>query len=140
MSLLGRGLIVETENRLDTYILPGVSASGTPNTTQINNSQYYFSNLLFGPTETRIYDASVIRLQEVSLAYRFPQKFLDRTPFGSLVFTVQGFNLWYDAYNTPDGANFDPNVQGVGVGNGQGFDFLNGPSARRYGFTVKASF
>ncbi len=139
-TLLGRGLIVETEDRLNTYVLPGVKADGTPNNTQINNSTYFFSNLLFGPTETRIYDASVVRLQEVSLAYSFPQKFLDRTPFGSLTFTVQGFNLWYDAYNTPDGANFDPNVQGVGVGNGQGFDFLNGPSARRYGFTVKASF
>ncbi|MEM8927857.1 MAG: SusC/RagA family TonB-linked outer membrane protein [Bacteroidota bacterium] len=139
-TLLGRGLIVETENRLDTYILPGVKADGSPNNTQINNSTYFFSNLLFGPTETRIYDASVVRLQEVSLAYSFPSKLLDRTPFGSLTLSVQGFNLWYDAYNTPDGANFDPNVQGVGVGNGQGFDFLNGPSARRYGFTVRASF
>ena len=139
-TLLGRGLIVETENRLDTYILPGVNLDGEVNNTQISNSDYYFRNLLFGPTETRIYDASVVRLQEVSLAYSLPQKFLDRTPFGSLTFTVQGFNLWYDAYNTPDGANFDPNVQGVGVGNGAGFDFLNGPSARRYGFTVKASF
>ena len=139
-TLLGRGLIVETQDRLNTYVLPGVKADGTANNTQINNSTYFFSNLLFGPTETRIYDASVIRLQEVSLAYSFPQKFLDKTPFGSLTFTLQGFNLWYDAYNTPDGANFDPNVQGVGVGNGQGFDFLNGPSARRYGFSIKASF
>jgi len=140
-SLLGRGLIVETENRLNTYILPGVQQSdGRVNDIQINNSDYYFSNLLFGPTETRIYDASVIRLQEVSLGYSFPSKWLDKTPFGSLTITAQGFNLWYDAYNTPDGANFDPNVQGVGIGNGRGFDFLNGPSSRRYGFTLKASF
>ncbi|MDC6352636.1 SusC/RagA family TonB-linked outer membrane protein [Zeaxanthinibacter sp. PT1] len=139
--LLGRGLIVETEDRLATYILPGVQEStGQPNNVQINNSTYYFSNLLFGPTETRIYDASVIRLQEVSLGYTFPKKFLDRTPFGSLSITAQGFNLWYDAYNTPDGANFDPNVQGVGIGNGRGFDFINGPSSRRYGVSVKASF
>lgn len=139
-TLLGRGLITETADRLGTYILPGVKADGSVNNTQINNSTYFFSNLLFGPTETRIYDASVIRLQEVSLTYALPAKFLDRTPFGQLTFTVQGFNLWYDAYNMPDGANFDPNVQGVGVGNGQGFDFINGPSARRYGLTVKASF
>ncbi|TDQ28989.1 SusC/RagA family TonB-linked outer membrane protein [Zeaxanthinibacter enoshimensis] len=139
--LLGRGLIVETEDRLATYILPGVQEStGQPNNVQINNSTYYFSNLLFGPTETRIYDASVIRLQEVSLGYTFPSKFLDRTPFGSLSITAQGFNLWYDAYNTPDGANFDPNVQGVGIGNGRGFDFINGPSSRRYGVSIKASF
>ncbi|MEJ2161955.1 MAG: SusC/RagA family TonB-linked outer membrane protein [Robiginitalea sp.] len=139
--LLGRGLIVETADRLNTYILPGVNqTTGEPNTKQINNSTYFFSNLLFGPTETRIYDASVIRLQELSLGYTFPSKFLDKTPFGSLSVTAQGFNLWYDAYNMPDGANFDPNVQGVGIGNGRGFDFINGPSSRRYGISIKASF
>jgi len=138
--LLGRGLIVETADRLNTYVLPGVKADGSPNNTQINNSTYFFSNLLFGPTETRIYDASVVRLQEVSLGYSFPTKFLDKTPFGSLTITAQGFNLWYDAYNMPDGANFDPNVQGVGIGNGRGFDFINGPSSRRYGVSLKATF
>ncbi|MEM9548623.1 MAG: SusC/RagA family TonB-linked outer membrane protein [Bacteroidota bacterium] len=139
-TLLGRGLIVETEDRLATYILPGVQADGTPNDVQINNSTYFFNNLLFGPTEVRIYDASVIRLQEVSLSYALPTKLLDKTPFGSLSISVQGFNLWYDAYNTPDGANFDPNVQGVGIGNGRGFDFLNGASSRRYGVSIKTSF
>jgi TonB-linked SusC/RagA family outer membrane protein len=140
-ALLGRGLIVETADRLNTYILPGVNqTTGEPNNRQINNSTYFFSNLLFGPTETRIYDASVIRLQELSFGYTFPSKFLDKTPFGQLTVTFQGFNLWFDAYNTPDGANFDPNVQGVGIGNGRGFDFLNGPSARRYGISLRASF
>jgi outer membrane receptor protein involved in Fe transport len=139
--LLGRGLIVETADRLNTYVLPGVNqTTGEPNNKQINNSTYFFSNLLFGPTETRIYDASVIRLQELSLGYTFPSKFLDKTPFGSLSITAQGFNLWYDAYNMPAGANFDPNVQGVGIGNGRGFDFINGPSSRRYGVSIKASF
>ncbi|MEO2051556.1 MAG: SusC/RagA family TonB-linked outer membrane protein [Allomuricauda sp.] len=140
-TLLGRGLIVETQNRENTYILPGVNQStGEVNNFQINNSTYYFNNLLFGPAELKIYDGSVIRLQEVSLSYSFPSKFLDKTPFGSLTLTAQGFNLWYDAYNTPDGANFDPNVAGIGIGNGRGFDFMNGPSQRRYGFTVRASF
>lgn len=140
-TLLGRGLITETENRLDTYILPGIREStGEPNDLQINNSTYYFSNLLFGPAEAKIYDASVIRLQEVSLGYTFSSKVLERSPFGSLTITAQGFNLWYDAYNTPDGANFDPNVQGAGVGNAQGFDFLNGPSARKFGMSIKATF
>lgn len=140
-TLLGRGLIVETQDRENTYVLPGVNQStGEVNNYQINNSTYYFNNLLFGPAELKIYDGSVIRLQEVSLSYSFPAKFLDKTPFGSLTLTAQGFNLWYDAYNTPDGANFDPNVAGIGIGNGRGFDFMNGPSQRRYGFTVRASF
>ncbi|WP_405410429.1 SusC/RagA family TonB-linked outer membrane protein [Maribacter sp. Asnod1-A12] len=140
-TLLGRGLITETLDRENTYILPGVSQStGEVNNKQINNSTYYFNNILFGPTELKVYDASVIRLQELSLGYTFPAKALERTPFGSLTITAQGFNLWYDAYNTPKGANFDPNIQGAGVGNSQGFDFINGPSSRRYGVSVKATF
>ena len=147
--LLGRGLIVETEDRLNTYVLPGYSQNSVDpatgiatqvNNIQINNSTYFFSNLLFGPTETRIYDASVIRLQELSLGYTIPSKLLEKTPFGSISITAQGFNLWYDAYNTPEGANFDPNVAGVGIGNGRGFDFINGPSSRRYGLSFKATF
>ena len=142
--LLGRGLIVETEDRENTFILPGVNVDvngvSTPNQTQINNSQYYFSNILFGPSELQVYDGSVVRLQELSLGYSLPAKYLDKTPFGNISLTASGFNLWFDAYNTPDGANFDPNVAGVGVGNGRGFDFLNGPGSRRYGLSVKASF
>ena len=68
------------------------------------------------------------------------QKLLEQTPFGSVTITASGNNLWFDAINTPDGANFDPNTSGTGVGNGFGFDFLNGPSAKRYGFSVKATF
>ncbi|WP_317196466.1 SusC/RagA family TonB-linked outer membrane protein [Robertkochia flava] len=140
-TLLGRGLVQDTDNREATYILPGIyQNTGQPNTIQINNSDYYFDNVLFGPSELNIYDGSVIRLQEVSLGYSLPTKLLDRTPFGALTFTVSGFNLWYDAYNTPDSINFDPNQAGLGVGNGQGFDWLTGPSSRRYGFSVKASF
>ncbi len=139
-TLLGRGLVSDTDNREATFILPGVSTDGSPNTVAINNSGYYFSNVLFGPSELQIYDATTLRLQEVSLGYNVPKKFLDKTPFGTLSFTVSGFNLWYKAFNVPDSTNFDPNVAGLGVGNGRGFDYLNGPSSKRYGFSIKASF
>ena len=137
-TLLGRGGIVK--DRKNTFVLPGVRNDGTPNTLQINNSTYWYNNVLFGPAELSVYDGSVVRLQELSLSYSFPQKFLDKTPFGALSLTATGFNLWYDAYNTPDAANFDPNVAGVGVGNARGWDFLNGPSSKRYGISIKASF
>ena len=139
--LLGRGLLPETINREDTYILPGVDLNGNPNTIAINNSSFYFSNIFAGGlNELEIYDATTVRLQEASLSYSLPSKFLDKTPFGSLVFTVSGQNLWYKAVNMPKSANIDPNVSGTGVGNGFGFDFLAGPSSRRYGFSLKASF
>ncbi|MGZ9675018.1 SusC/RagA family TonB-linked outer membrane protein [Flavobacterium sp. GNP001] len=139
-ALLGRGLTTDTVDRLQTFILPGVKENGTPNDIQINNSTYYFNNIAFGPDELSVYDGSVVRLNEVSLGYTLPTKFLEKTPFGSLSFSVAGYNLYYNAFNTPKGVNFDPNVVGTGVGNGRGFDFLNGPSGKRYGFSIKASF
>ncbi|MEM0938365.1 MAG: SusC/RagA family TonB-linked outer membrane protein [Bacteroidota bacterium] len=146
-TLLGRGLTTDTEDRVQSFILPGVVNRGTtdspdyqPNDIQINNSTYYFSNILFGPDELQVFDATVVRLQEISLSYSLPQTLLANTPFGNVTFTASGFNLWYNAPNVPEGTNFDPNVAGLGVGNGQGFDYLNGPSSKRYGGSLKLTF
>ena len=139
-TLLGRGVLKETADRAQSFVLPGVQADGTPNSVMINNSTYYFSNVLYGPDEMLVYDASVWRLAEISLTYKVPQSLLNKTPFGSIDLTASGYNLWYDAYNTPDGANWDPNIAGTGVGNGRGFDYLNGPSAKKYGLSLKLTF
>ena len=139
-TLLGRGVVSDGRDRANSFILPGVTPAGEPNTTQINNSTYYFSNVLYGPDEMLVYDATVYRLQELSLAYSLPSKFLDKTPFGSLSVTFTGNNLWFHAPNMPKNTNFDPNVAGLGVGKGAGFEYLNGPSSRRYGVSIKASF
>ena len=139
-TLLGRGLTNDTLDRELSFILPGVNSAGEVNTKQINNSTFYFSNVLYGPDELQIYDGSVWRLGEISLTYDMPQSLVDKTPFGAISLTASGYNLWYDAYNTPDGVNFDPNIAGTGVGNGRGFDYLNGPSAKRYGASLKLTF
>ncbi len=140
-TLLGRGVVSqEGIDRANSFILPGVNPAGDTNTTQINNSTYYFSNVLYGPDEMGIYDATVFRLQEVSLGYSLPSSMLEKTPFGTLSITFSANNLWYFTPNMPENTNFDPNVAGLGVGNGRGFEYLNGPSSRRYGLSVKASF
>jgi len=140
-ALLGRGLTTDTLNRQQSFILPGVKQSdGTPNDIQLNNSTYYFNNIFGGTDELNVYDGSVIRLNEVSIGYTVPTKWLEKTPFGNMSVSFAGYNLYYNAYNTPKGINFDPNIAGTGVGNGRGFDFLNGPSGKRYGFSFKATF
>ena len=146
-TLQGRGLTTDTEDRVQSFILPGVRNIGTAdapnyvqNDIQINNSTYYFSNILFGPDELQVYDVTSVRLQELSLSYSLPKSLIENTPFGSVTFTASGFNLWYNAPNVPEGTNFDPNVAGLGVGNGQGFEYLNGPSSRRYGGSLKLTF
>jgi len=122
MTLLGRGITTDTVDRELPYILPGVLADGSPNNKQIDNATTYFGNLILGADELRVWDASVLRLSEVSLTYDLPSKWLESTPFGAVSIAAQGFNLWYDAYNTPEGTNYDPNIAGLGVGNGSGFE------------------
>ncbi|MGV6829389.1 MAG: SusC/RagA family TonB-linked outer membrane protein [Flavobacteriales bacterium] len=141
-TLMGRGLTTDTNDRLSTYILPGISTvTGLPNDVQINNSGFYFDNgFASAANELSVYDASVVRLREVSLGYSLPSKFLDKTPLGKLVIKASAYNMWYDAYNMPDGVNFDPNTAGLGAGNGQGFDYLTGPSSKRYGLSINATF
>ena len=140
MTLLGRGITTDTLDRELPYILPGVLADGSPNNKMIDNATTYFGNLILGGDELRTWDASVLRLSEVSLTYDIPSSWLDKTPFGAATISAQGFNLWYDAYNTPDGTNYDPNIAGLGVGNGSGFEYFNGVSARRYGVSLKLTF
>jgi len=141
-TLMGRGLTTDTQDRLSTYILPGININtGLPNDIQINNSNFYFDNGFASPAdELSVYDGSVVRLREVNIAYSLPSKLLDKTPFGKVTIKASAFNMWYNAYNTPDGINFDPNTTGLGAGNGQGFEFLTGPSSKRYGMSVNLSF
>lgn len=141
-TLIGRG-VVDTDTPIDResqYILPGVTSNGTPNTTAISATELAFETYLAGPNELQIYDGSTLRLQEASLQYTVPAKVLEKTPFGNLSFILSGQNLWYKAINFPDNVRYDVNASSTGVGNGQGIDYITGPSSRKYGFTVKATF
>ena len=99
----------------------------------------YFINLV-DPTGQGIYDASHLRLREVSLTYSLDKKLLERTPFGNVSLSLAGQNLWFKAFNIPDAFNIDPEALSTGVGNGQGLDFQTGPTTKRYAFTIKATF
>ncbi|OEJ99289.1 SusC/RagA family TonB-linked outer membrane protein [Flavivirga aquatica] len=142
-ALLGRGVVDANTPlcRECNYVLPGVLQNGNPNNIAITatNLQYhtYFAD---GINEHSIFDGSTIRLQEASLSYSLSKKQLERTPFGNLTFTLSGNNLWFKALHFPDDVNYDTNSASTGVGNGQGIDFISGPSSRRYGFSVKATF
>ncbi|UZO79187.1 SusC/RagA family TonB-linked outer membrane protein [Aquimarina sp. ERC-38] len=139
-TLLGRGTVSFPIDRTATYILPGVKQDGTPNDIQVTATTVGFNTIGFGPNELQVYDGTTIRLQEVSLTYTMPERFLKNTFFGSLSLSLRGNNIWYKAVNFPDDIRFDTNTLSTGVGNGQGIDFITGPSSRRYGVSVRATF
>lgn len=139
VTLLSRGVIDFPFDRLGTYVLPGVNPDGNPNTTQIGATDIAFSNWL-GQDELEVWDGTTIRLRDVRLGYALSSKMLEKTPFSSLSFTVTGSNLWYRAVNFPKGVNFDTNTLANGVGNNIGLEYFSGPSSKRYGFSIKATF
>lgn len=139
-SLMARGNTVDTDvDRFQPIILPGVKNDGTPNDIQTYIGDSFF-DAYFGANEGGVFDGTFIRLRELSLSYVLPKKILDKTPFGRFGITLSGENLWYNAPNTPQGINYDPEVLSLGVGNGRGFDFRTGPTGRRYGLSLNASF
>lgn len=139
--VLARGLSKDTD-QLDrdlTLILPGVQEDGSKNTVQVTASNYFFDNYFF-TDEAVTFDGSTARLREASLSYAIPTKVLGKTPFKKASVTFTGSNLWFRALNMPKYVNFDTDVLSLGVGNGLGFDYLTGPSARRLGGTLSLTF
>ncbi len=123
-----------------TFIMPGVKEDGTPNDRQITAADYFFSGYQGATNLPNVFDGSMIRLREVSLAYQVPSSLMSKTPFKRASVALSGTNLWFLALNFPPNMNYDTDVLGTGVGNGLGFDFVTGPSSRRLGGTVVLTF
>lgn len=139
-ALMARGNTTDTDvDRSLPLIMPGVTADGSPNTTQGYIGDQFFRAYFFAD-EGGVFDATVIRLREVSLSYALPSSLLDNTPFGRVGISISGENLFYNAPNFPEGINFDPEVLSLGVGNGRGFDFRTAPTVKRYGVAVNVTF
>ena len=139
-ALLARGNTSDTDvDRYIPLIMPGVKSDGSPNDIQTYIGDSFF-DAYFEADEGGVFDATTIRLREVSLSYVLPNSVLAKTPFGRIGITLAGENLWYNAPNFPVGINFDPEISSVGVGNGRGFDFRTAPTVKKYGVSLNATF
>ncbi len=141
-TMLARGTTKDTDfDRTLPFIIPNtVKQDGTPNDIQQSVDNIYFNAYGFGPNSVTIYDATVIRLRELSLSYNIPASVLKKTPFGSASFSISGNNLWYYAPNFPKYVRFDPESNSLGVTNASGIDLFAGPSSRRMGASLKIQF
>ena len=108
----------------------------TPTTTYVD-AQYYYQSLKSALFEDYVYDASYLKLRELSLTYDLPSTFLSKTRTGikkaSVAFVAQ--NPWLICSGVP---NIDPSEAGNSY-----WGFLeDGQSAstRSFGFTVNLTF
>ncbi|TRX40174.1 TonB-dependent receptor [Bacteroides sp. HF-5092] len=82
-----------------------------------------------------VYSATNVRLQELSLGYTFPKKWLGNV-VDKLTLSVIGKNLFM-FYNK---APFDPELSASTSTYYQGFDYFMQPSLRSIGFSLKVGF
>lgn len=132
------GMLSETgTDREMPMIIPGVIQVGNklePNTIQVTPQAYWRAAGI--ASELSVFDATVLRLRELSFAYDFPSAVLGKTPFSNLRFSVFARNLWFYAPNFP----MDPEVNTQGAGNIRGLDLQGAPNTRTMGVNLRVSF
>lgn len=112
----------------------GVNVNGTT----VDAETYYTAvGGRSGITENYVYDATNIRMREVSLGFNLPKSFTDGLGFlQSARLSLVGRNLFFLSNNAP----FDPDVTfSTGVGF-QGVDVFSLPSTRSFGFNLSLGF
>lgn len=122
----GGGLIVE-----------GVKDDGTPNDLRISAEDFGLYGYRRNPAAAFVYDASFIKLREVTLDFAFPTDWMrNGGTFKSASLGVYGRNLWIIHKNLP---NADPE-DGISSGNVQGYQGGSYPSVRTMGVNLKLKF
>ncbi|WP_147678178.1 SusC/RagA family TonB-linked outer membrane protein [Algibacter pacificus] len=147
-ALRSSGLAIETlANRGETFIDTGVNevinADGTvtytENTKSVESMEDYWAHQsATSNTEGNIFDASYVKLREVSFSYSVPTKLLENTGISKLRFGVEARNLWIIDDHVP---HIDPEVNFFGTGGpGATVEFASVPSVKSIGFNVNLTF
>ncbi|SDG41860.1 SusC/RagA family TonB-linked outer membrane protein [Psychroflexus sediminis] len=118
-------------------ILPGVNADGAQNETRVPFDTYANPyGYARDANKGHVYDASFIKLREMSLTYDFGPEALDKLPFTNASLSLIGRNLWIIDKNLPYS---DPEA-GLSSGNIQGYQSGAYPAMKQYGVNLKFNF
>ena len=119
-------------------VVQNTDGSYSPNTTSVTAENWYYSNAYRRDNiEANSFDASYVKLREVSLNYRLSSKFTKAVHMQNLSIGLVGNNLalWTKV------PNIDPETQAISGGTLlPGFEVLQLPSSRNYGIKLNASF
>jgi len=124
------------------YVANGVVNTGTAqNPNYVRNEkpvdpQAYWTNVFDNTPAPFIYDASYVKLREVSLGYTIPKSVFEGAKINSIYISAFARNLLTFSKDLP---NIDPESMYTS-GNGQGFEYGSLPFRRSYGFNIKVTF
>jgi TonB-linked SusC/RagA family outer membrane protein len=120
----------------------GEDASGNPiyepftKTLSPGEAANYWGQLGNNAAERFVYDASFVKLRQITLGYTIPTSLLSKTPVQGLMVSFVARNLAILHKNTP---NIDPESSYTSS-NSQGLDYFGMPATRTYGFNLRATF
>jgi TonB-linked SusC/RagA family outer membrane protein len=130
-SLIGR------EGELE---ITGVFAGGTggveTRTLTVEQAQNYWASVGDRDEAHFVYDASFLKLRQITFGYEIPASLLSKTPIKTLGLSFVARNLAILYKNTP---NIDPESS-YSSSSSQGLDYFGLPSSRTYGFNLRATF
>lgn len=119
-------------------ILEGVKEDGSPNDIRIyagsgNENPWGY---LTGPNKGHIYDASFVKLRNLTLSYDLPESLIKNTFIEKFTISAIGRNLWIIHKNMPYS---DPEA-GLSAGNIRGYQSGAHPTYREIGASIKLTF
>ncbi|HBS88347.1 MAG: hypothetical protein A2W91_17480 [Bacteroidetes bacterium GWF2_38_335] len=119
-------------------VIDGVDVSGQPNETYINPFNYWnqFASWTNEIHEPFVYDASFVKLRELSFSWTLPEKIAAKIKMKNASVSIIGRNLWLIYSKVP---NVDPESFHTN-GNGQGYELYSFPTRRSIGVSLNFNF
>jgi len=132
------GVDARTADRTSEFIVPGVKADGTPNDivrggASDPNGQQLLQAALNNIAESAVFDASFVKLREVTLGYQFPKLLNDSVDLRASVF-ARNILLWSEM------PNLDPEATQGNNNFGGGFEQWSMPQTKSIGFGLNFTF
>lgn len=129
----------------DKFVVDGVIADGnggySPSTIEVEPQSYWTavtgSTGNMGIGEANLYDATNVRLRNVSLNYTFPRKMLAKGPFQQVKLGMSCNNVWMIHSNLH---GIDPESVFATSTNATGFENASSPTSRTFLFNVTLGF
>ena len=121
----------------------GTDADGNPISDGTANTQAFYAadvynslGYVYAPTAYHVWDATFVKLRELSLTYSLPTSVISNTPFQGVDLSFVGRNLWIIHKNS----EYSDPESGLSAGNIQGNQSGAYPAVKEYGVNLRVRF
>lgn len=131
------GTHIDTDNREEEVVWPGVFEDGTPNDIPIKLDEGFYSR--YGLTyisEEGIEEVNWLRMRDLGITYSFNKETAKKIGASRLDIAIMTRNLFLITNYT----GIDPETSLSGASNSFGRDYFNSPNTKSYGIRISASF